>query len=59
MMGAWEAKEVEFATRVVIINQVLIAKINFFLTLWPPSESILAVIERRLRHYLWHNGEDS
>eukprot|EP00249_Psilotum_nudum_P027540 c35334_g1_i1 orf=1-234(+) len=38
IIGAWEGKEVDFTMRVVILNQVLMAKINFYLTLYPPME---------------------
>eukprot|EP00249_Psilotum_nudum_P025408 c29832_g1_i1 orf=3-482(+) len=58
-MGQWEGKEVDFPTRVVIINQVLMAKVNFYITVFPPTEKIMVQIERRLRHYLWHNGGHS
>eukprot|EP00249_Psilotum_nudum_P005115 c18597_g1_i1 orf=199-663(+) len=57
--GIWESKEVDFATRVVIINQVLMAKINFYITVYPPTEKIICQMERCLRHYLWHNGGTS
>eukprot|EP00249_Psilotum_nudum_P032229 c47501_g1_i1 orf=3-332(-) len=55
-LGVWEAKEVEFATRVVIVNQVLLAKINFYLNIFPPSEGMIGLLEKCIQHYLWHNG---
>eukprot|EP00249_Psilotum_nudum_P025658 c30408_g1_i1 orf=144-419(+) len=55
-LGVWEGKEVDFATRVVIINQVLMAKINFYITIYPPTDLIIEKLEKRLQHYLWHNG---
>eukprot|EP00249_Psilotum_nudum_P034446 c5350_g1_i1 orf=39-428(+) len=58
-LGQWESKEVDFATRVVIINQVLMAKINFYITLFPPTKRIVLQLEQRLRHYLWHKGGSS
>eukprot|EP00249_Psilotum_nudum_P027286 c34790_g1_i1 orf=26-181(-) len=43
-LGKREGKELEFVTRVVIINQVLMAKLNFYLALWPPLDQVLKEI---------------
>jgi hypothetical protein len=53
----WTTTHLSLSGRVTIINQVLLATLWYFITIWQGSKRVLGKITSLIRNFLWSNKE--